>query len=72
LIEVEAHPTGPMTAAPPQAFEARTCGLCDGERRPDVAWVCCRRCDTAYHAECWKTATGCVASGCGEVLSRPL
>lgn len=58
------------TKAIPAATPAReTCALCSGERRPEVAWVKCRRCGSLHHAECFDTAKHCAKADCGGVLA---
>ncbi len=58
-----------IKSLPARATGPETCALCSGERRPEVAWVRCRRCGSLHHAECWNTAQHCAKPGCGSALS---
>ena len=49
----------------------RTCPYCQSETARGAAVVRCAKCDTPYHADCWRENGGCAVYGCASKACIP-
>ena len=51
-------------AEKPKESAVSACQIC-GEPLDDTTVVCCRKCKTPHHRDCWRYNRGCAVFGCG-------
>ncbi|MBI2375231.1 MAG: hypothetical protein HYV07_14640 [Deltaproteobacteria bacterium] len=61
-----------LAQLPEPASAKVICAFCGGDRRPEVSWVRCQRCQSPHHAECWATTGHCAKPDCTSAFSEPM